>query len=191
MHSDYFPKLMQVLRSSISKLLVISTLLVGFGLYLAQPASAKEASKAVDNLLDEVAKNSQNISFQKELSNISSADFDEDELINKLSSLFAQHDLDKDILSDYGMESRHIYRLLLIEWNYLKEADGMAKAPLPEMIKPATAIQVDKFGTSGGGGTLASGSDCSTEIKSISFLFENYFDRSLTPMEDEIAIGAP
>lgn len=182
---------MQVLRSSISKVLVISTLWVGLGLYLVQPASAKNSSEAVDNFLHTVAKKADNVSFQKELNDIRNNSVSEDALIQKLSEVFAKYKLDQSAPAATQLESKQIYKLLLIKWNHLQAANGMAKAPLPETVKPANAIHVDKFGASGHAGFISERFDSLFEVQSHSFLLKDYLDRSLSPMEGGIAIGAP
>ncbi|MDZ7717043.1 MAG: hypothetical protein U5J95_12605 [Balneolaceae bacterium] len=181
---------MQILRSSISKLLVISTLWVGFGLFLIQPASAKNSSEAVDNFLHTVAQKANNTSFQKELNDIRNNSVSEDVLIKKVSAVFAKYNLTQNATLN-NVESKQLYKLLLIKWNHLRAANGMAKAPMPEILKPAHAVHVDKFGASNHAGFISDKFDSSLKVLGESFLFENYFDRSLTPMEGGIAIGAP
>ena len=181
---------MQALRSTISKLVVISTLWVGFGLYLAQPASANNSSEEVNNLLSQVAKKSKDASFQKDLDDIRNDNVSDDVLLQKLSAVFAKHDFSQST-SSYNVESKQLYKLLLIKWNHLKAANGMAKAPMPETVKPAGAIHVDKFGTSNHAGFLSERLGLYFEIQYNSFLLKDYLDRSLVPMEGGIAIGAP
>lgn len=182
---------MQVLRSSISKLIVISTLWAGFGLYLAQPASAKSSSDAVANLIDEVAQNVENAAFQKELNDISNSRASEDVLIKKLSDLFAKYNFDQQLPSEYELGSKKLYQLLIIQWNCLKSANGMSRAAMPERLKPVNTFQFDKFGTPAQI-TAASGSLNSGANIKIAVLFSaDFFDHSLTPMAGGIAIGAP
>jgi len=192
-HSAYFPRLMERLRSHISKLLTISLLSVGFCLYLVQPVQQDRSSEAFSSWLDDMIAKTDNTSLQKKLEILSRSDYEIKELMGKVSSDHEMPHPDANLLLKYteDVEEGRLYQLLFLKWSQYQTSKGMAKAPATQTLKPATSLQPEKSGVHNNGELLPGGFAIFSRTVGYLDYSLTFLDRSLIPMVNGIAIGAP
>lgn len=182
---------MQKLRTHIAKFFIVCLLWAGFGLYLVQPVKANSTEKVFSHWLNSVVQESDVPGLQKELDKLSDEGASLYTMIEYASRKLEQNPEDLRSVLQQKADFQKMYRMLLMGWNQFQNGMGMANVPPARTLKPATALQLDKYGTVVFPGMAASNAFAyPLPLDSISEDF-SAAPIPVTPMEDSIAIGAP
>lgn len=182
---------MQKLRVHILKVIVVTLLWAGFGLYIAQPVKATDSSRAFSHWLDQVVEHSDDASLQQQLIEMNSSGSDVYQLMDYLSQHLQKNDIDADLPGNDDLAAKKLYNLLLIDWSHHQTGNGMAKVPPPSTLKTGLALQIEKYSTFPSATYIADTVLSPTEFFVDKLTVEETIDFSLTPMSEGIAIGAP
>lgn len=182
---------MQKLRSHIIRILAVSFIWAGFGLYITQPVQAKSSTQSFAYWFSQLAQQESSAEFAKELDSMKNAGVDLAELIGYASQIVSEHNEGFNIPLKGASGSHQIYQVLLAQWSQYQTGSGMAKVPPPDAVKSGMTLKIDKFG-SFGSGILAGGTDklflnCETGIITPCL----HVASKVVPMITGIAIGAP
>lgn len=192
-HSLFLPifcLLMNRFRLHIIRLVIILFVGVGFSFSLLQPVQAADTSTAFADWLRTKAKSGDHIKLEKELNNLRKSERHLDKVIEEASQIIRQNNKAFEFSFLKSVASNQVYQLLLIEWNHFQTGNAMA------------AVSTQQFSKS-----LFSGKEHVPLLHATSFVAEptafyqsvirqllnDYSDytKSLTPMANSIAIGAP
>lgn len=189
-HSDYFPQLMNTLRSHIVSRATVLLLCCGFMLCLARPVHAGDRAEAFADWLSSVMNEAEDDRLREELSRLKYADLDFHQLVDHASEIVSRHNEDFNLPIGDAASAR-IYQVLLTGWDQFQTGNAMSSVPVPQ-IKNQVLLQTHTL-SAGFPLTAHSGSTLPAPRGEYRTAVPASFPPvpALMPMVDAIAINAP
>lgn len=179
---------MELMRSHIVRITVVTLLLCGFGFCFVQPAQTDSNSEDFARWLSSMADVAE---IKQELDKLKRTGAEFSRIIKKASQIVTENSRELDSALQTSVDSGQIYQLLLIEWNQFKTENTMARVPAESSLKPLLSFSLDKTGTFLS--NILSGVKYSVAVDHVQAINIELpvVPSSVIPMIGGIAIGAP
>lgn len=173
------------------RLLVALFVCSGFGLYMAQPAQAKQSSQAFAEWFSLMAKTTDAPMLQKKLQDLKTSGAQLDEMLEQASRIVTDNNEEFNFPFSKKKASHDLYQLLLIEWNQFQTGNAMAGIPVAHQTMKPLLVHVDKIAHLEA--AVAGKIDVTSGVQArlIPYRPLPVMVSAIMPMSSGIAIGAP